>query len=87
VSRLGNTKWAEGFVTSSRALVARGRPQPALDEKREVSEPLVASSKGHLASSAAAPSVPEEIVVRRRPSGMPGPLMLGGHIVVPRLLE
>jgi hypothetical protein len=87
VSRLGNTKWAEGFVTSSRALVARGRPQPALDEKREVSEPLIASSKGHLASSTAASSVPEEIVVRRRPSGMPGPLMLGGHIVAPRLLE
>lgn len=86
-SRLGNSKWAEGFVSSSRALAARGRPQAAPEEKREVSTPLVASTKGHLANVTATPYTPEEVVLRRRPSGMPGPLLLGGHIVAPRLLE
>ncbi len=86
-SRLGSSKWAQGFVTSSRAFAVRGRPQPAPDDKRDVPIPMVASSQGHLSSPAATPSAPEEVVVRRRPSGMPGPLILGGHIVAPRLLQ
>ena len=84
--RLGSTKWAEGFVASSRVIVARARPQPAIEAKREAPAPLVASSKGHLTNTATSSAL-EEIVMRRRPSGMPGPLLLGGHIVAPRLLE
>lgn len=82
-ARLGDTRWAASFLGSSRAIVARGRPQAAIEEKAPAPASPIVSTKAHLTAA----SAPEDIVMRRRPSGMPGPLLLGRHIVAPRLLE
>jgi hypothetical protein len=87
-ARLGDTGWARSFATTSRLVVARGRPQLApagrSEERREPDAPTVASTSGRFAAA----SAPEEIVVaRRRPSGLSGPLIFGGNVVPARLLD
>lgn len=95
-AHLGKSAWAEAFGASSRALVARvrGVPPPiaslAANEGAVAAPPLVASTNAHLRAMSAQPVsriAPEAIVVRGRPSGMLGPLMLGGQPMPFRRIE
>ncbi|MBL8383142.1 MAG: M48 family metalloprotease [Burkholderiales bacterium] len=94
-SSLGDSSWAQAFATTSQALLARFRPAP--DAR---GGPVAVAAVAAGAAAAPAPGArhlgnpgspsglaPEDIVVTRRPSGMPGPLMLGGHLVPVRRIE
>ena len=48
---------------------------------------VVAGTEGHLRQALPPRLSAEEIVVRARPSGMPGPLLLGGNLVPVRRIE
>jgi hypothetical protein len=87
-AQLGDGAWARAFLASGEALVVATRGPQGTPESPsavvEVAAPVpVASTAGHLATRPA----PEDIVVRTRPSGMPGPLLLGGHWVPARRVE
>jgi len=95
-AQLGKSAWADAFGASSRALVARvrGVPPPitsvATNEGTVAAPPLVASTNAHLRAVVVEPVsriAPEAIVVRGRPSGMLGPLMLGGQPMPFRRIE
>jgi hypothetical protein len=93
-TQLGNSDWASTFKTSAKSLLARVRggvgAEAAQAEARPVAAPPVASTDGHLrnANTGGANRVPaEELVLRTRPSGLPGPLLLGGNQVPARRME
>ncbi len=90
-ARLGESSWARSFVATSKTLVARVRPQPAPLQAGDTASAVapVLASTGTLAVAAGQPAAlgSEEIMIRRRPSGLPGPLILGGFRVAPRLLD
>lgn len=95
-AQLGKSAWAEAFSTSSKALVARVRGVPpatpvvAVHDGGVAAPALVASTEAHLRAAPIQPVsriAPEAIVVRGRPSGMPGPLMLGGQPMPFRRIE
>lgn len=93
-AQLGDGAWARAFIASGDALVAAtrglsGTPEsaPAVADVATAPAPNplpVASTAGHLGSGR---NAPEDIVMRARPSGMPGPLLLGGHWVPARRVE
>ena len=94
-AQLGNSTWAAAFSSSSRTLIARVRGVPpthlaAPQDGGVVTPALVASTDAHLRAAPALPAAriaPEAIVVRGRPSGMLGPLMLGGQPMPFRRIE
>lgn len=97
-TQLGDSAWARDFAASGRALVAATRGSPAAPPAADAAAPVmvagsdaerkpapvVASTVGHLGVLRL---YPEDVALRARPSGMPGPLLLGGHAVPPRRLE
>lgn len=95
-AQLGTSAWAEAFSTSSKVLIARVRgvpqamPVAAVYAGGVVVPPLVASTDAHMSAAPIQPGsriAPEAIVVRWRPSGMLGPLMLGGQALPFRRIE
>jgi hypothetical protein len=95
-SQLGNTSWAKAFGVSARNLMARVRGRqdlppvaanPQQPDAAAPAPPMVASPDAPLR---AAPSVRlpvNDIVMRTRPSGMPGQLELGGRLLPARRIE
>lgn len=95
-AQLGKSAWAEAFGASSRALIARVRgvlpPTVAVatNEGGVAALALVASANAHSRAMLTEPVsriAPEAIVVRWRPSGMLGPLILGGQPMPFRRIE
>lgn len=87
---LGEGAWSEKLAQSSAQFIAKARP----------AAPPVAAASGPIpavlpvtavASVASAPvarlPVVDEPLIRQRPSGVAGPLMLGGYLVPPRRME
>lgn len=95
-AQLGRSAWAEAFGASSKALIARVRGVPpstavvASNQGGVAAPPLVASTNAHLRAMPIQPVshiAPEAIVLRGRPSGMLGPLLLGGQPMPFRRIE
>ena len=95
-SQLGKSSWAQAFGVSATNLVARfrsGRAAPSLAHAKpavteDKSAPAVPTDDAYARSPAVLLSPAEEtIVVRTRPSGLPGPLILSGHLVPARRIE
>ncbi len=95
-AQLGASAWAEAFSTSSKALIARVRggspatPAAIAHAGELAAQPLVASTDAHMRAAPIQPvsrMAPEAIVVRARPSGMLGPLLLGGQAMPFRHIE
>jgi hypothetical protein len=91
-SQLGNSDWANTFKASAKSLLSRvrGGTEAPQAEARAPAPPAIVSTEGHLRSLTLTPAVrvpADELVLRTRPSGLPGPLLLGGNQVPPRRLE
>ena len=92
---LAETQWGRFFAQSSRALLARVRGAPVASSPAQLEDspqvaPILASTDAHLrllARDAGARIAPDEIVVRARPSGMPGGFMFNGRSVPGRRIE
>ncbi len=92
-AQLGQSAWALAFNASSKALLTRLRGGTAIaaagDARIEV-QPVVASTAAHMQAGAppsAPQSVPADTVVRTRPSGLAGPMMLDGRVLPFRRIE
>ena len=86
--QLGPTSWAGAFGASAKALIARvrGANAPALPAIADLRGAPAAASR-EVAAAPASRLAPEEVLIRTRPSGMPGPLLLGGYTVQSRRIE
>jgi len=94
-AQMGEGTWSDKLGESSAQLIAKARPAapPA------VAPPIVAASGpapvalpvNAVVSVASIPAVRmpavDEPLIRQRPSGVAGPLMLGGYLVPPRRME
>ncbi|MFN0159938.1 MAG: M48 family metalloprotease [Burkholderiales bacterium] len=98
LEQLGSSSWAKAFAESSRTIVARVRGTPAAAPTQlamEVAAPAAPSALVALMNASSLGEVrppppalaPEEVVLRGRPSGMPGMLLLGDLRMPPRRLE
>ena len=86
--QLGRTSWAGAFGASAKALIARvrGAHAPALPVIADLRVAPAAASR-EVAAAPASRLAPDEVLIRTRPSGMPGPLLLGGYMVQSRRIE
>lgn len=95
LEQLGSSSWAKAFAESARSVVARVRGTPAATPTQVAAEegaaPAPAARRATLAVGevrAPPPALaPEEVVLRGRPSGMPGMLLLGDLRMPARRLE
>lgn len=93
--QLGSSSWAKAFAESARSIVARVRGTPAAASPQLAMEQAApAAPAARMATSSLSevrpppPALaPEEVVLRGRPSGMPGMLLLGDLRMPPRRLE
>lgn len=93
-AQLGQSAWAEAFNDSSKALLTRLRGGAAVTTAGDAGNqaaPVLASTAAHMHASgpsAAAPQgAPADTVLRTRPSGLSGPLMLDGRLLPFRRVE
>lgn len=91
--QLGQSAWAQAFNASSKALLTRLRGGTAIATAGDANIqalPVVASTAAHMHASSPPPapkSAPADYVVRTRPSGLSGPLMLDGRALPFRRVE
>lgn len=93
--QLSRTSWGRSFSVSARRLIAKVRGPgalAALPAAAEVEVPLISIpslANAHIQTAAGAqPRItPEHLVIRARPSGMPGALFLDGQMVPVRRIE
>lgn len=89
-AQMGEGAWSDKLGESSAQLIAKARPAApplvAASGPAPVALPVTA-----VASMASIPAVRmpavDEPLIRQRPSGVAGPLMLGGYLVPPRRVE
>ena len=92
---LSGTLWGRAFSVSARTLVAKVRGPGALAAPSRATEPetplisVASVSNAHIQmTTGSLPRIaPEQLLIRSRPSGMPGVLLLDGQMVPVRRIE